>query len=170
MRPSRANEHLPDAYEPALNMLVVVGAAVRRDDKLLFVRQRMGPLKGYWCLPTGLVEPGEPPELAAIRETREEAGITALVQGILAVSNIEWHGQRQLYIVFLCDHAAGEPTPDGSETDQACYVSLADIERMDEPFVPLAVLLAKRVARNGHHVLLAEDIRPLGPFYGTAFM
>ncbi len=170
MTPPHAAEEQRDEYEPAPNMLVVVGGAARRDDQILFVRQSAGALTGHWCLPTGLVEPGEAPELAVVREIREEAGIAAIVRGVLAVSNIVWRGQRQLYIVFLCDHVGGEPMPDGRETDRACYLSLAEIDNLGEPVVPLAALLARRVATNEHHVLLAEDIRPLGAFYGTVFM
>ncbi|HSH79083.1 MAG TPA: NUDIX domain-containing protein [Herpetosiphonaceae bacterium] len=158
-----ADEERRDAHEPALNMLVVVGATVRRDDQILFVRQRAGALTGHWYLPTGLVEPAEAPEMAAMRETQEEAGITAIARGVLALSNIAWRGQRQLYIVFLCDHVAGEPVPDGHETDRAAYLSLAQIDTIGEPLVPLAALLARRVATNNHHVLYASDIGPLGP-------
>lgn len=170
MTTHQTNEQTPDTYRPALNMMVVVGAAVRRDDEILFVRQSYGALTGHWCLPTGLVEPGEAPEKAAVREAMEEAGVVAAIRGVLAISNIEWMGQRQLYIVFLCDHISGESAPDGSETDRAAYLSLAQIDNLGEPVVPLAALLARRVITSNYHVLLASDIRPLGSFYGTAFM
>lgn len=148
----------------------MVGAAVRRAQTVLFVRQRTGALAGQWCLPTGLVEPGEPPELAAVRETREAAGIVAVVRGVLAVSNSVVHGQHQRYLVFLCDHVAGDPAPDGVETDRAAYLSLAEIADTTEPFVLLVTLLARRVAAGSYHVLPVEDIQAVGPWYATTFL
>ncbi len=58
-------------------LAVCVGAVVWRDDQALFVRQAPGhPLAGQWTVPWGMVEPGETPEHAALRETKEESGIS----------------------------------------------------------------------------------------------
>ena len=105
-----------------------------------------------------------------MRETREEAGIIAVVHGVLAVSSIVVHGRHQLYLVFLCDHVAGDPAPDGVETDRAAYLSLAEIAGATERFVPLATLLARRVAAGSYHVLPVEDIHAVGPWYATTFL
>ncbi|MCX4234224.1 (deoxy)nucleoside triphosphate pyrophosphohydrolase [Streptomyces ortus] len=60
--------------------IVVVGAAVLRDGRLLAAR-RSAPveLAGRWELPGGKVEPGESPERALVRELREELGVAAEV-------------------------------------------------------------------------------------------
>jgi 8-oxo-dGTP diphosphatase len=60
--------------------IVVVGAAVLRDGRLLAAR-RSAPveLAGRWELPGGKVEPGERPERALVRELREELGVAAEV-------------------------------------------------------------------------------------------
>ncbi|GHA12992.1 DNA mismatch repair protein MutT [Streptomyces tauricus] len=61
-------------------LIVVVGAAVLRDGRLLAAR-RSAPveLAGRWELPGGKVEPGESPERALVRELREELGVEAEV-------------------------------------------------------------------------------------------
>jgi 8-oxo-dGTP diphosphatase len=66
-------------------MSVAVGALVRKDNRVLFVRQTYGILKGQWGLPTEFVDKGEFPEEAAIRETLEEASIYAEVIGLIAI-------------------------------------------------------------------------------------
>jgi 8-oxo-dGTP pyrophosphatase MutT (NUDIX family) len=56
---------------PAVYMLV------RKDNKLLFVlRSNTGFMDGFYCLPGGRVEPGEPYRAAAIREAKEEVDVT----------------------------------------------------------------------------------------------
>ncbi|MGV9564339.1 (deoxy)nucleoside triphosphate pyrophosphohydrolase [Streptomyces sp. NPDC003480] len=58
--------------------IVVVGAALLDDDRLLAARRSAPPeLAGRWELPGGKVEPGETPEHALVRELREELGVTA---------------------------------------------------------------------------------------------
>src|SRR5213082_3542447 len=41
--------------------------------------------KGIWVVPGGLIEPGENPADAAVRETWEETGLTVEITGILGV-------------------------------------------------------------------------------------
>lgn len=58
--------------------IVVVGAALLRDGRLLAARRSAPPeLAGRWELPGGKVEPGEEPSGALVRELREELGVDA---------------------------------------------------------------------------------------------
>ena len=43
---------------------------------------------GRWQLPKGLIEPGEPPQAAAVRECREEAGVDGVIER--ALGDIEY--------------------------------------------------------------------------------
>ncbi|MCA9712212.1 MAG: NUDIX domain-containing protein, partial [Myxococcales bacterium] len=56
---------------------------VRLGPRFLLVHERKHG--GGWYLPAGRVEPGETIAAAAIRETREEAGIPIVLDGILRV-------------------------------------------------------------------------------------
>lgn len=56
--------------------VLVVGAAILDGSRLLAAQRAEPPaLAGGWELPGGKVEPGETPELALVRECREELGI-----------------------------------------------------------------------------------------------
>jgi ADP-ribose pyrophosphatase YjhB (NUDIX family) len=151
-------------------IMLCVGAVVLRGDGVLFVRQTYGKLKGVWSLPWGLVDGAgpdgspEPPHQAAVRETREEAGVTARVQGLLGVQNhITQDGKLALYLLYLCDHISGEPTPDDYETDRAAYFSLDEIESLGEPVDDFCRWMACRVLANEHHVTPPTASNPYHP-------
>jgi len=58
-----------------------VGVFVVNNGKILFLKraENRGPeyrFQGYWCIPGGHVDIGETVEQAAVRETKEETGLT----------------------------------------------------------------------------------------------
>ncbi len=148
-----------------------VGAVVLRENRVLFVRQTYGSLKGTWSLPWGFVDGKtpegvlEPPDVAAVRETREEAGIVATVEGLLGVQNHSSPaGELRLYLLFLCRHLSGEPMPDGQETDKAAYFSLREMEGFSEPFDEFCEWLARRVLEDKHRVTPPMPANPYAPY------
>jgi 8-oxo-dGTP diphosphatase len=52
-----------------------VGALILRRNSILLVQRARNPLKGYWSLPGGLIEPGEKIADALKREVLEETGL-----------------------------------------------------------------------------------------------
>ncbi len=151
-------------------MVLCVGAVVLHDHQVLFVRQTYGGLKGQWSLPWGFVDGKatdgslEPPDMAALRETREEAGIVAQVEGLLGIQNhINSDGDPRLYLLFLCRHVSGEPIPDYHETDKAAYFSLEDMATFDEAFDEFCAWIARRVLRGDYHLMPAVSENPYRP-------
>lgn len=49
--------------------------------------------RGYWDLPKGKIDPGESPEAAALREVREETGLSELTLGPFVAHT--WHTYRE---------------------------------------------------------------------------
>jgi 8-oxo-dGTP diphosphatase len=74
-----------------------------QDNKVALIeRQRAG--QHYFTFPGGHVEPGETPEQAAVRETKEELGLDVSIKRLLA--EIWWHEKPQYY--YLVEAAGGE--------------------------------------------------------------
>ena len=105
---------------------VGVGGAVVRGRSVLFVRRSSRYGRGNWQIPGGFVDRNETLDAAAVREVREETGVEASVQGVLAVRT-RWDDTNSTYVVFLMRPERGEPSP-GDEVDRAQYVTLADLD------------------------------------------
>jgi ADP-ribose pyrophosphatase YjhB (NUDIX family) len=117
-----------------LKTVVFVGAVVRRSDEILLVRQSPGhPLEGEWTVPWGRAETGEAPVSAALRETHEEGGVRAKVDGLLGVQELPAPLEGAFALVYLCTHVSGEPEPRDRETDAAAYYSLQTLTELSEP-------------------------------------
>lgn len=96
------------------------GCFVVRDDTLLMVKAG----NGRWSIPAGYVEPGEAGAAAAIRETREEAGVT--VSAGAPVCAVESSG----FVAYRCTLVDGTPTGDGTETSEARFVPRSELSRL----------------------------------------
>src|SRR6478609_11014196 len=77
---------------------------------------------------TGIVDPGEEPADAAVRETLEEAGVQARAVRLVLVHQIPrvtyGNGDQADYLdlTFLCEWVSGEPYPaDGEMTEVGWY-------------------------------------------------
>lgn len=103
-------------------------AVVRKGPLFLLVHeQKHGQL---WYLPAGRVEPGEQIWEAAIRETREEAGIPIALDGIIRFEHLPDPDFSRVRVIFLA-HPTGE-TPLKTRPDEdslgAAWVSLAGLK------------------------------------------
>jgi ADP-ribose pyrophosphatase YjhB (NUDIX family) len=71
--------------KPAAGALVEWQAPDRSDPSALLLRRAVEPGLGGWDLPAGYLDRGESAEEAAVRETREEAGIEIVLVQLLGV-------------------------------------------------------------------------------------
>lgn len=145
--------------------VVCVGAVVRREDRLLAIRQAQGhALEGQWTIPWGRLDAGESPAAAAVRETSEEAGIVAAVEGLVGAQELPEHGW--IALVYLCRHVAGTPEPDHRETDAARYLSLQELEALPDPIEAWSEWLMRRALKEELRVTLESPSNPYRPKSG----
>lgn len=121
-------------------VLVAAGVIRRGGEILLTKRPDRGHLAGYWEFPGGKLELGESPEVALVRECREECAIEIEVLDILEVTFHRYARKDVLLLFYDCRLLRGE-VQHLHVVDHA-WVLPADLDRYELP-PPDARLLAK---------------------------
>lgn len=82
------NEHLDGMERPAESRpqnRIAADLIIEHDDRIVLIKRRYEPFKGIWCLPGGHVEHGEQVADAAVREAKEETGLTVELDQLLGI-------------------------------------------------------------------------------------
>jgi 8-oxo-dGTP pyrophosphatase MutT (NUDIX family) len=118
---------------PTWNFALVL---VRLGRRFLLVHERKhGQL---WYLPAGRVEPGETFAAAAHRETREEAGVDIVLEGVLRIEHMPLPVNARMRVIFVArpaDDRAPKSVPDEESLSAAWFTldEMADLAlRSDE--------------------------------------
>ena len=121
-------------------MTVVVAAAVIiRDGRVLLTRRAEGRhLAGLWEFPGGKLEPGEPPEVAVVRECREECGIEVAVTHLLEVTRHRYPERDVLLLFYRCELRSGEVQH--LEIADHAWVTPADLDAYPLPAADVGVI------------------------------
>jgi len=94
--------------------LVGVGAIIVEQHRVVLVKRAHPPLQAQWSIPGGVLEVGELVREAAIREAREETGLTVEPGELLGVydrilrdpsGRVQYH---YVLVDFLCRRVAGD--------------------------------------------------------------
>ena len=118
--------------------LVGVTAVVFRDERVLLGRRSDN---GAWQPVSGIVDPGEEPADAAVRECREEAGIIvraqrlAVVQQLPRVTYANGDQVDYLDLVFRCSWVSGDPRPADGELTEVGWFGLGELAGVDQAHV-----------------------------------
>lgn len=117
-----------------LSAYVFVVVLVPRGFRYLLVQEGKGSSRGQWYPPAGGVEPGEDLVTAAIRETKEEAGVDVEVTGIVAIDHMPrlpgWDFARWRFVVEARLTPTSPPprTEPGPDTLGAGFFSLQELQ------------------------------------------
>jgi 8-oxo-dGTP diphosphatase len=123
-------------------LLVVAVALIDSDNKILMAQRPDGKsLAGLWEFPGGKVDEGETPELALIRELKEELNIDVKA-ACLAPLTFASHTYEKFHLLmplFVCRRWEGVVI--GHEGQKISWVDVRDLRKLpmppaDEPLIP----------------------------------
>lgn len=113
--------------------VVGVGAVIFRGDRVLMVQRANEPGRGNWSIPGGHLEWGERAEDAAVREVREETGISCDIKGL--VGHVDGFGPMDegavSYHYVLLDFWGEWLSGDAVAADdalQVCWMTINEVE------------------------------------------
>lgn len=113
----------PDVRRYPAKPILGVGALIYDGDRVLLVQRGKEPLKGFWSLPGGAVEPGELLEQALLREVMEETSLEVKIvrfgeifERIMpdTAGNIEYH---YVLLDYVCEITKGQPQAGSDSAD-----------------------------------------------------
>lgn len=142
---------------PTLDQVSAGGVAFRAGESGVEVAIVSVVPNGRWQLPKGIVDRGESPEAAAVREVREEAGIET--NSLAPIETIEyWYvggsGQRRVRYhkfvhFFLLSYRGGDVSDHDHEVSEARWV------RIDEAIKMLAFKNERMVVEKAREMIAA---------------
>lgn len=115
--------------------LVGVGAIIVENGRVVMVKRGHAPLAGEWSIPGGALEVGETVRQAAVREAREETGLTVEPVELLGVYDRVLRDERgrvlyhYVLIDFLCRRVAEELQAAG-DADEARWFTQEEVARL----------------------------------------
>jgi 8-oxo-dGTP diphosphatase len=127
----------------AADRLDIALAIVVREGRVLVARRaERGHLAGAWEFPGGKVENGEEPAAAALRELREETGLSAGDAEPLLVFVHDYPDRRLRFHAFVVNGSVGEAAADGGRELQ--WIAPSSLQELPMPDANRAILRALR--------------------------
>lgn len=109
---------------PATSLVVV-----DRRDHLLLVKRNVEPKTGFWCLPGGFLELGESPEASALRELKEETGLSGRIERLLGIVTSQ---SDRYHTILMIGYLAAADSLDLKAGDDAADAAYFDPRNLPE--------------------------------------
>lgn len=106
---------------------VAAGVLVFQNNEVLLVRRTMEPYSQQWSIPAGFVNAFEDPQVAAIRECREETSLEVHIESLFNVFYGREHSRgADIFLVYRANVAGGILFA-ADDADQAAWFPLDNL-------------------------------------------
>ena len=127
------------------NPAPAAGVILAGRDGVLLVKRRWPPRARLWCLPAGFMEYGESPTRCALRELREETGLSARLTGLFGVyAGHDDPRVRAVLILYRGEATGGRLQPGDDALDARWF----PLDRLPHPMAFAAHQLALDALRR----------------------
>lgn len=139
-----------------MKTILIVKALLLDAEGRLLVLRRSGThptLAYHHDIPGGVVDPGEEPAAALVREIKEETGLSLKPQEcVLAFTGTEdWHNDSRIRMLYVVRLKQRQPEVTISwEHDQATWMAMAEIPKIEHEYTPFY--------REAFHYVQKNDI------------
>jgi ADP-ribose pyrophosphatase YjhB (NUDIX family) len=100
---------------------------ILRAREVLLVRRIFEPYLAHWSIPAGFVNAFEDPAAAALRECREETGLTVELDGLFDILTGREHSRgSDILLVYRANVLSGTLNP-SDDADEAGWFSLDEL-------------------------------------------
>lgn len=106
-----------------------------KDGKIVLVKRKHEPFRGFYAIPGGFVEYGETVEAACVREAFEETGLRVKIDRLLGVYSNPKRDPRghTAGVAYVCRPAGGS-LKDSDETESVRAFSRNEIKKLKLAF------------------------------------
>ena len=94
---------------------------------LLLVKRSVAPKIGFWCLPGGFMELGETPEACALRELKEETGLSGRISTLLGVTTNPSQPYHTVFLARFHIHPTNGNLVPGDDASEAAFFPPGDL-------------------------------------------
>ncbi len=114
----------PETPKLMVDVVIPSGEPSGDGTSIILIQRGSEPYRGLWALPGGFVEVGETVEEAAVREAREETGLSVELDGLIGVYSSPARDPRghNVSVAFLAHPPHGQPRA-ASDADSAASMS-----------------------------------------------
>lgn len=115
-------------YENPIPAVAMV--AKNKNGDILLIKRKVEPKKGFWALPSGFIEMYEDPEIAALREFKEETGFTGKIKRLIGIySQKSSYYNHILVIAYFIEISAGHLSF-GDDAEDAKFFKKSDLPKL----------------------------------------
>lgn len=131
------------------NPLPAAGALVLDENRqVLLVKRRFPPSAGMWCLPIGFAETGETIAAAALRELREETGITGRILRLIDADSYRGAFYGDLLVVTFEVEKTGGEEQAGDDASETRYFPIDQLPPLAFPSNEKAIRICADLHRD----------------------